>query len=112
MDALLTEAINALMDKVHQTAKDKGWWDKPRNNGEMIALMHSELSEALEYLRNDSDEPSDHIPDFTGVEEELADALIRIFDFAAGRGLDLGGALEAKIAFNKERAFRHGGKKF
>ena len=44
-------AIAGLGERINDIAKEKGWWDEERNNGEMIALMHSELSEALEWLR-------------------------------------------------------------
>jgi NTP pyrophosphatase (non-canonical NTP hydrolase) len=54
---------------------------------------------------------SDHIPDFTGREEELADVLIRIFDYAEQQQLNLKGALLAKMAFNETREYRHGGKR-
>ena len=40
--------FTAMADEVHANSRDKGWWDEDRNNGEMIALMHSELSEALD----------------------------------------------------------------
>jgi NTP pyrophosphatase (non-canonical NTP hydrolase) len=96
---------------VHSTAKDKGWWDKERNDGEIIALMHSELSEALEALRH-GNPPDNHIPDFTGVEAELADVVIRIMDYADARGFRVAEAIEAKMAFNDSRARKHGGKAF
>ena len=110
--AMLKRAIKELMEECHQTAREKGWWENERNDGEMLALMHSELSEALEFLRKDPDTPSDHIPQFTGVAEEMADVLIRIFDFCHVRGHDLPGALLAKMEFNEGRAHRHGGKHF
>lgn len=46
--------INQLRDEIHDTAKAKGWWDDPREFGTLIALCHSELSEALEEARADS----------------------------------------------------------
>lgn len=84
---------------------------RERNDGEIIALMHSELSEALESLRHGNDK-SDHIPEFSGVEEELADTVIRIMDYAHRRGLKVAEAIIAKMAFNHNRPMRHGGKKF
>ena len=104
------EAFNAIANDVHDTANEKGWWDEDRNNGEIIALMHSELSEGLEALRKDLS--SDHIPDFKGIEEELADVIIRILDMAPARGWLIAEALIAKIEYNKTRPHKHGGKKF
>lgn len=95
---LLGLLINTFM--THQ-----GFWQSD-NTGEKIALMHSELSEALEADRKDLD--SEHVPGFTGVEEELADVLIRIFDFAYQHNLRLGAALAAKMQFNLTRPFKHG----
>lgn len=83
----------------------QGFWQSD-NTGEKIALMHSELSEALEADRKNLE--SEHIPEFSGVEEELADVLIRIFDFAHQHELRLGAALAAKMQFNLTRPFKHG----
>lgn len=101
------------------------WWHDPltgerltaRNKGELIALMHSELSEALEAVRKDlMDDKIKHRP---GEEVELADLLIRVFDYAGEFGLDLEGAYKDKRAYNATRkdhsleARREaGGKKF
>lgn len=96
---------------VHEIAKSKGWWDADRNDGELIALMHSELSEVLEGLRH-GNPPSEHIPAFNAAEEELADVIIRILDMGEARGWRIPEAIFAKMEFNAQREHRHGGKKF
>ncbi len=103
--------FNAVAQEVNNIAVDKGWWEGDRNEGELIALMHSELSEALEAIRK-GNPPDDKIPEFTGVEAELADVIIRIMDLAAAKGYRVGEAVVAKINYNKNRPYKHGGKKF
>jgi NTP pyrophosphatase (non-canonical NTP hydrolase) len=136
------ESFNALATEAHDTAVSKGWWSNEdaellavistcarmspkdsdalieiaskisnKNDGEMIALMHSELSEALEALRH-GNPPDDKVPEFSGVEAELADVIIRIFDLASQRGWRVAEALVAKMEMNKGRSVKHGGKLF
>lgn len=111
MEANFRALWNEMAKSVHQTAIDKGWWDDPRNDGELVALMHSELSEALEGLRagNPAD---DKVPEFSSAEAELADVVIRIMDMSKARGWDVAGALIAKAMMNTTRERMHGGKKF
>jgi NTP pyrophosphatase (non-canonical NTP hydrolase) len=83
------------------------WWQKPdgspleRNKGELICLMHSELSECMEGERKGLQD--DKLPHRKMSEVELADVLIRIFDYAGAFGYDLEGAYQEKRAYNKVR---------
>ena len=99
--------INEMCGEVHQ-ANAKWWVDLNtgvplrRNVGELLCLVHSEISEAMEGHRKNL--MDDKLPHRQMIEVELADAVIRIFDIAAGLGLDLGGAYEEKMAYNAVRA--------
>lgn len=93
--------------KAYQIAKDHGWHEKPCNDGEVLALIHCEISEALQALR-DGNKPDHHCPDFSSLEIELADAIIRIMDYAGERGLNLSLAILEKMKFNKKRPYKHG----
>ncbi|MCX5706853.1 MAG: hypothetical protein NTW13_04245 [Candidatus Omnitrophica bacterium] len=95
--------INSLIKLCHGIAQSKGWWQNERNDGELIALMHSELSEALEAMRAHGTKDN--------IAEELADCCIRIFDYCGARDIDLDKILIKKIEYNKTRPHRHG-KKF
>lgn len=100
-------AFNQLADEVHQNAKAHGFWETDRNDGEMICLMHSELSEAHEAIRH-GNPPDDKVPEFLGTEAELADVIIRIMDMAHARKWRVAEALIAKMEMNKSRPYKHG----
>lgn len=106
--------INELIKEIHENAVDHGWWDDERSFGEIIALCHSELSEALEEYRkgfgprftyyNDPGKPE-------GIPTELADCMIRILDYCGHVGVDMEEIIREKHEFNKSRPYKHGGKK-
>lgn len=74
--------ISEIQEAVHRTAIEHGWWESPRLTGEVLMLMVT----------------------------ELVDLIIRLLDFTGGTGLDIEGALSAKMAYNESRSYRHGGK--
>jgi NTP pyrophosphatase (non-canonical NTP hydrolase) len=119
---ILRNAIQAAQASCHNVAQAAGWWTDlktgadlrcdyrrtlatsappGRNIGELLALIHSEISEAMEGARKGL--MDDKLPHRPMLEVELADALIRICDMAGGMGLDLAGAVTEKLEFNARR---------
>lgn len=99
----------AAQELAHKTATDAGWYKDPntgedvtRNFGEVVALMHSELSEALEADRKGL--MDEKLPHRDGREVEFADCVIRIFDTASALGFDLAGAIIEKNRYNQIRS--------
>ncbi len=112
--------ILSIIGESYTNAKAHGWWDDKVNIGEKIALMHSELSEALEEFRNGHalndiyyEQQSDGSLKPCGFMVELADTIIRIADFTGAHecGDVLVRALIEKLKYNVSRPYKHGGKK-
>lgn len=121
--------LNDLAADIHANAVAHGWWDEARSFGDIVALCHSELSEALEAYRDgeglvhgccgycDFQESCDHQATAgetgckpEGVAVEMIDCIIRILDWCGKMGVDVDGVLAMKHAYNKGRPYRHGGK--
>lgn len=122
--------LNELAKEIHENAVEHGWWDEPRSFGEIDALCHSELSEALEEhrdgrpmvyvldlsgddnvvprLEEDIDKFNGRKPE--GVAVEMADCIIRILDWCGKEGIDIDKIIRLKMEYNKTRPYRHGGK--
>ena len=98
---------NKLAKEVYKNAVNHGFWKDEVNDGDRMALIHAEISEALEALR-EGNPSSNKIIEFSSLEEELADAVIRIMDYAFGKDLDIAGAILAKVEYNTSREFMHG----
>lgn len=108
--------LSDLVGLCYSRSKAAGWHDHPRNKGEMLMLIVSEIAEALEGER--SDLMDDKLPHRKMAEVEMADAVIRICDYCGLHGYDLAGAVDEKLEYNlhredhKAEVRRNGGKQF
>ncbi len=123
--------INKLAKEIHENAKSKGFFDSEKNIGEMLCLIHSEVSEALEADRKghyadlkkfDTDRQGSPFHEVSITKEsfekniknsfecELADIMIRVMDLAAFKGIDLEKHIELKMKYNATRERMHGKK--
>ena len=103
------QSLTELQNIVHNANVAAGWWHDintgekiERNKGELLCLVHSEISECMEGVRKNL--PDDKLPHRSMEEVELADAVIRILDYCGGFNLDLAGAIVEKLAYNAQRA--------
>ena len=119
-----------LQREIHQNNKAKGFYDEPKNIGEMLALIHSEVSEALECDRKDKicGLDADEVEELTKLtddvtfkvkfemqvkdtfEDELADIAIRVLDLAHFKGVNLEKHIRSKMRYNTLRPHKHGKK--
>lgn len=109
MKTTTTGMLNNLGVEIIEINTANGWnvtrpeqWEDTYKIPAILALVHSEVSEALEAFRKDEKE---HFI------EELADVVIRVLDCSAGLGMDIDTAIRSKLEKNKGRSFRHGGKR-
>ena len=118
--------INKLSEEIHLNAKSKGFFDEPKNIGEMLCLIHSEVSEALEADRKSNYSVlgtlTDHLNnggDFkegfelhvkNTFEDELSDVIIRVLDLARFKGIDMEWHINQKMRYNSMREHKHGKK--
>ena len=122
------KSIGELSSEIHKQAVAHGWWEEERGFPEIVALCHSELSEALEEYRSarpaeyvvvesvdakpkivtDTMEFGDRKPE--GVAVEMIDCIIRILDWCGRRNIDVDDVVERKMAYNATRPYKHGNK--
>lgn len=107
--------ISSLAAAVHQSAKEHGWWEQERSFGDMMVLIHSEVSEAIEEYRKGYEPHEIYYVDGSskpeGIPIELADVIIRVLDACAWYGIGIEAALAEKHSYNQKRPHRHGGKR-
>lgn len=119
--------IKDLVKEAHDNAVKHGFWDNPPEFGTSIALIHSELSEALEEVRAGNrirpgqptppvyysgggyvaTAPGPNTKKPEGYATELADAVIRIADLCGHMGIDLDAVIREKMEYNATRPYKH-----
>ena len=107
----MNKSIKDWQKEVHELAVQKGWWENPRSQTELLALSICELTEGIEEIRkgNDSYYEVDGKP--MGLQTEIADCIIRLMDMAEANGWNIEEIMRKKHDYNKLRQWKHGGKK-
>lgn len=120
--------LNQLSKTIHEANVAKGFYEDKKNIPEMLCLIHSEVSEALEAIRKDSFTDKEKFkelfclqkPEFLiefknevkdTFEDEIADAIIRLLDLCGFLKIDIQNHVEGKLTYNSSRPHKHG-KKF
>lgn len=104
--------LRELSEDICKINEEHGWHTPLPSVANLVANLHSEVSELWEaYRKNELHAPSAHKGlELTCAEEELADIVIRAIDTAHLLGVDISFAVEMKVAYNRTRPYRHGGK--
>lgn len=107
------ESVRDVMEDAHFVAIAKGWWEQSQDHIAIkVAKLHQEIGELLDvFARGTDGDPDKDCPSYTKAEIEWADSVLRLFDLGARYGFRPA-AILAKLAFNRTRPLRHGGKRF
>lgn len=107
------KSLREMATEVARLNMEKGWRSKSRSFGEFVALLHSEVSEMLEAFRSWGRKDATATPEAKpeGIGSEAADVLIRLLDMCEYYSVDLEWEFERKMAYNRTRGYRHGGKR-